>query len=253
MLNIIKTALQSNSHKISVVANNIANAGTTAFKRSEAIFEDFYLQAEREGLALGSGAKVQSNRVSHNPAQLKKTGVSSDLAVNGHGMFMVANPEATDQVSFTRNGSFQLNANGFLTTNDGQLVLSRTLDPILVPFEKNGLPLSEFNVNPEGYVMTAYGVGSAEPGEQLGMAYFNNPGALAQIGNGRFLATDDAALSGVYAPGSNGTGRVLSGHLEVANVDLVNELVSLINTQQAFSAASKAIQADNDMVSRFTR
>ena len=81
----------------------------------------------------------------------------------------------------------------------------------------------------------------------------NNPGALAQMGNGRFLATDDAALSGVYAPGSNGTGRVLSGHLEVANVDLVNELVSLINTQQAFSAASKAIQADNDMVSRLTR
>ena len=113
MLNIIKTALQSNSHKISVVSNNIANAGTTAFKRSEAIFEDFYLQAEREGLSLGSGAKVQSNRVSHNPAQLKKTGVSSDLAVNGHGMFMVANPDATDQVSFTRNGSFQLNENGF--------------------------------------------------------------------------------------------------------------------------------------------
>ena len=250
MLNIIKTALQSNSHKISVVSNNIANAGTTAFKRSEVIFEDFYLQAEREGLSLGSGAKVQSNRVSHNPAQLKKTGVSSDLAVNGHGMFMVAIP--TQQIKYLK-WTFQLNENGFLTTNDGQLVLSRTLDPILVPFEKNGLPLSEFNVDPEGYVMTAYGVGSAEPGKQLGVAYFNNPSALAQMGNGRFLATDDAALSGVYAPGSNGTGRVLSGHLEVANVDLVNELVSLINTQQAFSAASKAIQADNDMVSRFTR
>ena len=88
MLNIIKTALHASSHKVSVVSNNIANAGTTAFKRSEAIFEDFYLQAERQGLALGSGARVQSNRVSHNPAQLKKTGVSSDLAVNGHGMFI---------------------------------------------------------------------------------------------------------------------------------------------------------------------
>ena len=253
MLNIIKTALHASSHKTSVVSNNIANAGTTAFKRSEAIFEDFYLQAERKGLALGSGARVQSNRVSHDPAQLKKTGVSSDLAVNGHGMFILANPEATDQVSFTRNGSLQLDENGFLTTNDGHLVLSRTLDPIQIQFEKDGLPLSEFDVNPEGFVMTAYGVGAAEPGAQLGMAYFNNPAALRQMGNGRFLATDDAALSGVYAPGDSGTGRILSGHLEVANVDLVNELVSLINTQQAFSAASKAIQADNDMVSRFTR
>ena len=154
MLNIIKTALHANSHKISVVSNNIANSGTTAFKRSEAIFEDFYLQAERKGLALGSGAKVQSNRVSHNPAQLKKTGVSSDLAINGHGMFVLANPEATDQLSFTRNGSLQLDENGFLTTNDGQLVLSRTLDPIQIQFEKDGLPLSEFDVNPEGFVMT---------------------------------------------------------------------------------------------------
>jgi len=73
------------------------------------------------------------------------------------------------------------------------------------------------------------------------------------MGNGRFLATSDASLSGVFAPGDGGTGRVLSGHLEVANVDLVDELVSLIVTQQAFSAASKAIQADNDMVSRLTR
>ena len=253
MLNIIKTALNASSHKVSVVSNNIANASTTAFKRSEAIFEDFYLKAEREGLAVGSGAKVQSNRVSHNPAELRKTGVSSDLAVNGHGMFIVANPNATDQVSFTRNGSFQLDENGFLSTNDGQLVLSRELDPIQIQFEKDGLPLSQFDVNPEGFVMTAYGVGATEPGTQLGMAYFNNPGALAQMGNGRFLATDDAALSGVFAPGDGGTGRVLSGHLEVANVDLVDELVSLIVTQQAFSAASKAIQADNDMVSRLTR
>jgi len=253
MLNIIKTALHANSHKVSVVSNNIANAGTTAFKRSEAIFEDFYLKAERKGLELGSGAKVQSNRVSHNPAQLKKTSVSSDLAINGHGMFIIANPEVRDQVSFTRNGSLQLDEKGFLTTNDGQLVLTKTLDPVQIAYEKNGLPLSEFNVNPEGFVMTAYGVASAEPGEQLGIAYFNNPEALSQLGNGRFLATDGADLSGVYAPGSNGTGNVLSGHLEVANVNLVNELVSLINTQQAFSAASKAIQADNDMVSRLTK
>ena len=253
MLNVIKTALNANTHKVSVVSNNIANAGTTAFKRSEAIFEDFYLQAERKGLSLGSGAKVQSNRVSHNPAQLKKTGVSSDLAINGHGMFILANPKATAQLSFTRNGSLQLDENGFLTSNGGEFVLSKTLDPIQIAFEKDGLTLSEFNVNPEGYVMTAYGIGSAEPGEQIGVAYFNNPEALAQLGNGRFLATDGAAFSGVYEPGSNGTGRVLSGHLEVSNVDLVNELVSLINTQQAFSAASKAIQADNDMVSRLTR
>ena len=253
MLNIIKTALSTNAHQISVASNNIANAGTTAFKRSDAIFEDFYLQAERKGLAVGSGTKIQSNRVSQNPGQLRKTGVSSDLAINGHGMFILANPTATDKISFTRNGSFQLDQNGFLTSNDGHFVLSKTREPIRIAFEKEGLPLSEFNVNPEGFVMTAYGIASAEPGEQLGMAYFDNPEALEQLGNGRFLSTEDASLSGVYPPGKNGTGILLSGHLEVANVDLVSELVSLIKTQQAFSAASKAIQADNDMVSRLTK
>ena len=143
MLNIIKNALHANSHKVSVVSNNIANAGTTAYKRSEAIFEDFYLKAERKGLELGSGAKVQSNRVSHNPSQLKKTGVSSDLAINGHGMFLIANPKAIEQVAFTRNGSLQLDEKGFLTTNDGQFVLSNSLEPIQIAYERNGLPLSE--------------------------------------------------------------------------------------------------------------
>ena len=252
MINIIKTALNSATHKIGVVTNNIANASTNGFKRSEAIFEDMYMQATSPVLP-GSGSTVNSNRVIHHPGNLKRTGVSTDIAINGHGMLMFAAPEALEDISFSRNGSLKLNNNGFLTSNDGQFVLSKDGTPIQIEYEKNGIPLSQFNINPQGFVMTAYGVGAPEPGEQVGLAYFDNPSAMEQLGNGRFLATPDASLFGIFTPGENGTGELRSGNLEVSNVDLVSELVLLINSQQAFSAASKAIQADNDMIAKFTK
>ena len=252
MINIIKTALNSASHKIGVVTNNIANASTNGFKRSEAVFEDMYMQATSRVLP-GSGSTVNSNRVIHHPGNLKRTGVSTDVAINGHGMLMFAAPDALDDISFSRNGSLKINDEGFLTSNDGHFVLSKQGSPIQIEFEKNGIPLSQFNVNPQGFIMTAYGVGAPEPGQQVGLAYFDNPSKMQQLGNGRFLATDDASLFGIFTPGENGTGELRSGNLEVSNVNLVSELVTLITSQQAFSAASKAIQADNDMIAKFTK
>ena len=102
MLNIIKTAIQTSNHKMGVVSNNIANAGTSAFKRSEALFHDIYLKSAGTGPKLGNGANVQANRVSHNPAELKRTGVTTDLAIDGHGMFITANPNDLNDITFTR-------------------------------------------------------------------------------------------------------------------------------------------------------
>lgn len=275
MLNVLKTALASSTAKIAVVTNNIANVGTTGFKRSEALFEDVYLTGGGgNGPTPGSGSKIQINRVTHHPAELKRTGVTSDLGINGWGMFMLGKPdpsksgEMTGEISYTRNGSFQLDGDGFLTSNDGHYVLSKESKPIQVDFSKNGIPLSEFNVDPDGNVMSAYGMASAEPGEQLGLAAWDNPSALAQMGNGRFTASQLQPSNGsihgelfdkgagylrIHTPGQSFTGKVMSSHLEVANVDLTRELVSLIHAQQSFSAASRAIQADSDMVSRFTK
>jgi flagellar hook protein FlgE len=275
MLNVIKTALATSTAKIGVVTNNIANVGTTGFKRSDALFQDIYLTGgNANGPTPGSGSKIQMNRVTHHPAELKRTGVTSDLGINGWGMFMLGKPdpskpgEMQDEVTYTRNGSFQLDGDGFLTSNDGYYVLSKDSKPIQVDFSKNGIPLSEFNVDPDGNVMTAYGMASAQPGEQLGLAAWDNPSALAQMGNGRFRAAQlqpspnkthgeffdkTAGYLKIHAPGESFTGKVMSSHLEVANVDLTKELVSLIHAQQTFSAASKAIQADSDMVSRFTK
>ena len=254
MINTIKHAINTSSHEIGVTSHNIANAGTAGFKRSSAFFEDLFLkQGEIYGPIVGSGALVQGSRVNHSPTALKQTGVSSDLAINGHGMFVLKTPRSEEQPTFTRNGSFQLDNNGFLTTMDGQHVLSKNLTSIQIEYEKAGIPLSEFNVRPDGLVTAAYGVASPEPIDQLGIAYFDNPEALRQLGNGGYIAGEEASLFGIFRPGENGTGEVRSGHLEMANVDIVKELISLLKGQQAFSAASKAIQADNDMVSRFTR
>ena len=254
MLNIIKSALSVSSHKLNVVSNNIANTGSTGFKRSEAAFRDVYLaSAGASGPNVGQGSMVAVNRVSHNPAELKQTGVSMDMAVNGHGMFMLGSIEGTDQVTFTRNGSFQINETGLLSANDGSPVLTRNLNQISVPFQNNGIPLSGLEINPEGDVLATYGVAMPLNLGRIGLANFDNPAALRQLGNGRYLATEEASLFGAFDPKNGGVGSVISGHLEVSNVDLTNELVGLINAQQAFTAASKALQADSDMVSRFTR
>jgi flagellar basal-body rod protein FlgG len=275
MLNVLKTALAASTAKIGVVTNNIANVGTTAFKRSDALFQDIYLTGgNANGPTPGSGSKIQINRVTHHPAELKRTGVTSDLGINGWGMFMLGKPDPSKpgamdgEVTYTRNGSFQLDSDGFLTSNDGNYVLSKDSEPIQIDFSKNGIPLSEFNVSSDGFVMTAYGMASAEPGKQLGLAAWDNPAALVQMGNGRFKAaqlqpspniTDgeffdkNAGYLRIHTPGEAYTGKVMSSHLEVANVDLTKELVSLIHAQQSFSAASKAIQTDSDMISRFTK
>ena len=254
MLNIIKSALSVSSHKLNVVSNNIANTGSTGFKRSEATFRDVYLASVGScGPNVGQGSMVAVNRVSHNPAELKKTGVSTDMAVNGHGMFMLGSTEGTDQVTFTRNGSFQINETGLLSANDGSPVLTKNLEEISVPFQNNGIPLSGLEINPEGDVLGTYGVGMPLNLGRIGLANFDNPAALRQLGNGKYLATNEAVLFGSFDPKNSGVGSVISGHLEVSNVDISNELVGLINAQQAFTAASKALQADTDMVSRFTR
>ena len=156
-------------------------------------------------------------------------------------------------MTFTRNGSFQINEAGLLSANDGSPVLTRNLDQISVPFQNNGIPLSGLEINPEGDVLATYGVGMPLNLGRIGLANFDNPAAMRQLGNGRYLATEEASLFGAFDPKNGGVGSVISGHLEVSNVDITNELVGLINAQQAFTAASKALQADSDMVSRFTR
>ena len=282
MINIIKSALSTSSHKMSVISNNIANSGTNGFKRSEATFEDiFYFKPCYESGAnnvnmkwngtsydnvpakkvnVGQGSRVTSNRVSHNPAPVKQSGVSSDLAVNGHGMFVLAPaPDrlTSDELMYTRNGSFQLDENGYLTSHDGMFVLAANntgsttvLEPIQVDYFKSGIPLSEFTVSPEGYVMTSYGKGSLEAGKRIGLASFDNPQGLTQMGEGKFGQTVEASLYGIFGPGEGNAGKVLPGHIEVSNVDIVKELVALIQAQQSFAAASKAIQTDNNMIAR---
>ena len=145
MLNVIKTALASSTAKIGVTTNNIANVGTTGFKRSEALFQDIYLTGGNpNGPKPGSGSKLQINRVTHHPAELKRTGVSSDLGISGWGMFMLGKPhpskpgELEGEVNYTRNGSFQLDLNGFLTSDDGYYVLSKDSKPV------QSAPLSMF-------------------------------------------------------------------------------------------------------------
>ena len=254
MINTVKSALSVSTHKIGVLSNNIANAGTTAFKRSEATFRDVYLTGGgMANLSIGQGSLVHTNRSSHNPAELEKTGMSSDVAVNGHGMFILGSIDGDGSLRYSRNGSFQIDRNGLLTANDGSPVLTKELQTITVPSEVNGSPLTEFNISQEGDVRGTYGLKTPIDLGRIGLASFDNPSELNQIGDGYYVSNAEAGLYGLFDAKDGGTGTLLSGHLEVANVDISEELIGLISAQQAFSAASKALQADSDMVARFTR
>ena len=254
MINTVKSALSVSTHKINVLSNNIANAGTTAFKRSEATFRDVYLTGGgRAQVSIGQGSMVHANRASHNPAELKETGMSSDVAVNGHGMFILGSIDGDGSLRYTRNGSFQIDRNGLLSMNDGSPVLTKELQPITVPFEVDGSPLTEFYISEEGDVRGTYGLKTPINLGRIGLASFDNPSGLGQLGNGYYVAKAEAGLFGLFDAKDGGTGTLVSGHLEVANVDISDELIGLIGAQQAFSAASKALQTDSDMVARFTR
>ena len=254
MINTVKSALSVSTHKINVLSNNIANANTTAFKRSEATFRDVYLTGGGMAkVSVGQGSMVHANRASHNPAELKATGMSSDVAVNGHGMFILGSIDGDGSLRYSRNGSFQIDRNGLLSMNDGSPVLTKELQQITVPFEVDGNPLTEFYISEEGDVRGTYGLKTPINLGRIGLASFDNPSGLDQVGNGYYVATAEAGLFGLFDAKDGGTGTLLSGHLEVANVDISEELIGLINAQQAFSAASKALQTDSDMVARFTK
>ncbi|PAU79040.1 flagellar basal-body rod protein FlgG [Halomonas salipaludis] len=251
-----KTGLESQQVQMDVISNNLANVGTNGFKRSRAVFEDLLYQNLRQpgaqndiqnalpsGMQVGSGVRPVATERLHNQGGLEQTENSRDLAINGKGFFQVLMPDGA--TAYTRDGSFQLDQNGQMVTANGYPV-----EPAII-LPENALSVS---VGEDGIVSVTQ-PGSTQSLEvgQLSLATFVNPTGLESIGGNLYLETTASGPMNETIPGMNGAGRLMQGYVETSNVNVVEEMVSMIQTQRAYEINSKAVQTSDEMLARLSQ
>ncbi len=251
-----KTGLEAQQVQMDVIANNLANVSTNGFKRSRAVFEDLLYQNVRQagansssqdtlpsGLQVGTGVRPVATERLHTQGSLQSTGNSRDLAINGEGFFQVLMVDGS--TAFTRDGSFQVDENGQLVTATGYPV-----EPaILIPDHALSVTISQ-----DGIVsVTTPGNINAEQVGQITLSTFVNPAGLQSIGENLYLETTASGPRNENVPGMNGAGRIYQGYVETSNVNVVEEMVSMIQTQRAYEINSKAVQTSDEMLARLTQ
>ena len=260
MLSVIRSGLDASLKHIGVVSNNIANARTTGFKKSAATFQDIYAQKSTllNPGKIGNGSRVNDVRPSQAQGPLMQTGQTLDVAIEGQGMFVVKHPDdvAADAQRFTRDGSFSLDRDGFIITTDGQRVLSDQGQFMQVPFSlgagENALRLEDVTIDEFGNVRAQMGRTDIIEVGRFGLALFSDVNALTSIGNNFFKANQESGPALIEGAFQGPYGKIMSGTLEMANLNMTNELSVLIQAQQAFSGSSRLLQAETDMTKRFT-
>ncbi|CAD5379344.1 flagellar component of cell-distal portion of basal-body rod [Pseudomonas sp. OF001] len=251
-----KTGLESQQVQLDVIANNLANVSTNGFKRSRAVFEDLLYQNLRQpgasstaqtslpsGLQIGTGVRPVATERIHSQGSLQNTENSRDLAINGNGFFQVLRSDGT--TAYTRDGSFQIDRDGQLVTASGY-----PLQPsITIP--DNALSVT---VAQDGIVsITEPGSTQSRQVGQLTLATFINPPGLQSIGENLYLETDSSGAPNENVPGLNGTGVLYQGYVETSNVNVVEEMVSMIQTQRAYEINSKAVETSDEMLARLAQ
>lgn len=248
---VAKTGLDAQQTRMSVVANNLANTNTTGFKRDRANFEDLLYQQLRQpggatsaqtqlpsGLQLGTGVRVVSTVKDFEQGNPQQTGRALDVMINGRGFFEVRMPDGTP--AYTRDGSFQINAEGELVTASGFPV-----EPgIQVPEGAQSMTVGQ-----DGTVSVQM-AGQAQALEigMLTISDFINPAGLQARGQNLYLETTASGPAQNGTPGLAGLGTLEQGTLEGSNVNVVEELVGMIETQRAYEMNAKAISTTDSML-----
>ena len=267
MFSIIRTGLDAANRDLAVISNNIANAGTNGFKKSEAQFEDLYHSQHNNSTekATGMGVKTIKPRQSFSQGSLQATNGSLDLAIMGEGFFVLGQPlgrglnTTPQERAFTRDGSFQLDREGNLVNTDGLPLLGVGQTPINIPFlgtgtEENATPelLTEISVNSEGEISATYGLDTIKKVGQIELADFVNEHGLKNIGNARFNETPESGVPTFGAPKERTIGKIQAGFLEKSNTDITDEIVLMLRTQQAFNGCGKMLQAEIDVTKKLS-
>ncbi len=250
---IAKTGMEAQQTQLDAIAHNLANTGTNGYKRSHAVFEDLMYQNLRQvgantseqttlptGLQMGLGVRAVGMARNFSQGNLQSTGNPLDMAIKGQGFFQIQMPDGT--AAYTRDGSFQLNAQGQIVTQNGYLVQPG----ITVPANAQTVTVAT-----DGTVTATLPNQSApQTLGQLQLAGFANPAGLEPRGENLFTETASSGTPTAGAPLSGGLGALAQNFVEGSNVNMVEELVSMIQTQRAYEINSKAIQTSDQMLQR---
>lgn len=253
---ISKTGLEAQQTQMDVISNNLANVSTAGFKRSRAVFEDLLYQTMRQpgaqssqqtqlpsGLQIGTGVRPVATERIFTQGNLQQTSNSKDVAIQGNGFFQVLLPDGT--AAYTRDGSFQIDNQGQLVTASGFVVQPA----ITIPANAQSVTIGR-----DGTVSVMQ-QGSAAPTEvgTLQLTTFINPAGLESKGENLYVETTASGAPSTNTPGTNGSGTLVQGYTETSNVNVVEELVNMIQTQRAYEINSKAITTSDQMLQRLSQ
>jgi len=246
-----KTGLDAQQTRMTVVSHNLANVNTSGYKKDRPVFEDLLYQNVRQvgastsqdtqapsGLSVGTGVRVVATEKLYTQGSLNQTGNSFDLAIEGRGFFQVLLPDGT--LAFTRDGSFQINAQGELVTASGYKVQPA----ITIPDGAQAVTIGN-----DGTV-TVQVAGQSAPTQigSLQLADFINPAGLQSRGENLLIASASSGTAQTGTPGLTGLGTLHQGAVEASNVNVVEEMVNMIETQRAYEMNTKAIQTTDQML-----
>jgi flagellar basal-body rod protein FlgG len=250
-LNIAQTGLDAQQTRLAVISNNLANVSTTGYKKSRPAFEDLLYETVTQpgasssqstelpsGLMLGTGVRTVSTAKIFTQGTLSQTDNALDVAIQGRGFLQVLMPDGA--VAFTRDGGLSMNSQGQLVTSSGY-----EIDPgITIPAATLSV-----TIGADGTV-SALTAGSNAPTQigNLQLADFINPQGLQPIGQNLFKETVASGNPQTGTPGLNGLGTLIQGSIESSNVNVVEELVDMIETQRSYEMNSKAIQTVDEML-----
>ena len=247
---VAKTGLDAQQTRMNVISNNLANVNTTGFKRDRAVFEDLLYQNIRQaggqtsattqaptGLMLGTGVRVVATEKLNAQGNMVNSQNPLDVAISGEGHFQVTQPDGT--TAYSRDGSFKVSSTGQLVTSSGAPIVPA----ITIPNNA-----STITIGRDGTVSVELNTGGQQVLGQLQVARFLNPAGLMAVGQNLLKETPASGAPQVQAPGTNGAGTLMQGTLEASNVNVVEEMVNMIETQRAYEINSKSISAVDGML-----
>jgi flagellar basal-body rod protein FlgG len=250
---IAATGMAAQQMQLDIISNNLANVSTNGFKKSKAVFEDLMYQNLRQagsatteqstlptGLQIGLGVRSVGTSRSFAQGDMQQTGGQIDIAIQGNGFFQVTMPDGS--IGYTRNGAFQIDNAGRIVTMGGLPVAGG----ITVPANATGIAIGA-----DGSVSASI-PGSTTPSSigTITLASFINPAGLDPKGQNVYVESASSGQPNVGTPGANGLGALMQGYLEGSNVNVVQELVCMIQTQRAYEMNSKAIQTSDQMLQK---
>ena len=260
------SGLKAAQTDLATISNNVANVGSAGFKKSRAIFGDLFASAPTQTTKMIAGQGTRLNGITQQFTQgtLEATDKTLDLAIAGDGMFVVRGDPPRSEVSYTRNGAFQVDVNRRVVDTIGATLQLLPVDlsgnvtstnindmtDLVLPSTKPGAPtvaLANISIGDDGLVTATYGDGSNELLGKVAMASFTAQEGLRPIGDAHWQSTGDSGPPAINAATNGPLGAIRSGAIERANVDITEELVALIGAQRNFQANAKAIETASAM------